>query len=258
MKAGYGISKSSFDLAEYLEKEQHSSLSLADDGVDDEDNMFVGFEILPPGAVATIKINYAKPAFAMLSDHYMYLVDYYNATYSSSCQIWNDLYVGGIRGTFSAFEGAIFPVSNLIRKFKQVKLFSYLYKSLEGTPSKLKRGSYVLAYCRNHPTPESPATCLRPGQIVYFFRHATTVRDIHTGSLFQDQVHTFAFVRFFKQDDRNFTAFNRYHMAVCKNEFEEASIMSIVPLLRIHSPIAIKINHFENVNVFIDMPRSAF
>jgi len=47
-------------------------------------------------------------------------------------------------------------------------------------------------------------------------------------------------------------------MSVCKNEFEDDSVMSIVPLLRIHSPVAIKLNHFENVNVVIDMPRSAF
>lgn len=187
MKTEYQVSKKAFDLDDYLQKEKPGiSHDEEDNGC--ESDTFFGLEILPPSAAGSIDINYDKPATILSDLHYSYLVEYYNVVYNNTeDELYHDRYVGGVRGTISTFDGEIIPVSNLVRRFKQVKLFGYLYKSFEGTSSKTKRGSYVMAYCHRstHLVP-SPAPCLRPGQIIFLFRHAVSVRDANTGRMFEN------------------------------------------------------------------------
>ncbi|KAL0135058.1 hypothetical protein V8B55DRAFT_1417992 [Mucor lusitanicus] len=145
-----------------------------------------------PTNVASIRIDFDKPSSVMSSSHFACLVEFYNATYNDDAEVLTR-YVGGQQGGISSSDGYVIPVSNLIQKFKSVKLFTCIYKSMEGTSSKVKRGSFVLARCRNDRTPGSEASSLRPGQIVYFFRSSVSVLDPETGEMFDDQVHTFAF-----------------------------------------------------------------
>lgn len=165
----------------------------------------------------------------MSSSHFACLVEFYNATYNDDAEVLTR-YVGGQQGGISSSDGYVIPVSNLIQKFKSVKLFTCIYKSMEGTSSKVKRGSFVLARCRNDRTPGPEASSLRPGQIVYFFRSSVSVLDPETGEMFDDQVHTFAFVRWFKKETQHHTAFTRFYMNVYKNDFEPDSVMSIIAL----------------------------
>ncbi|KAF1796078.1 hypothetical protein FB192DRAFT_1348165 [Mucor lusitanicus] len=166
MQAEYEESQDAFELSSYLAKETLEQ--------PDNSDIFVGLEILPPPI------------------HFACLVEFYNATYNDDAEVLTR-YVGGQQGGISSSDGYVIPVSNLIQKFKSVKLFTCIYKSMEGTSSKVKRGSFVLARCRNDRTPGSEASSLRPGQIVYFFRSSVSVLDPETGEMFDDQVHTFAF-----------------------------------------------------------------
>lgn len=251
LEAEYMEAKQLFSVEEYLAKEQGHDDDMGNTAI------FVGLEVLPPATVASIKINFFKSPSVMSYKHFGYLIDYYNATYIA---VGNEIekYTAAQHGAELSFEGETIPVSNLIHKFKCAQIFTSQYKSKEGTSSKVKRGSFVLAYYQNNSVPGSPISILRPGQIIYFFRHAAAVRDTVTGELFKDQTHTFAYIRWFKRETRNFTAFKRYNMDVCRNEFEPDDCMSIVPLLRIHSPIAIKLDHFEGLNVFIKMLKSVY
>ncbi|KAI7908035.1 uncharacterized protein BX663DRAFT_547668 [Cokeromyces recurvatus] len=40
-------------------------------------------------------------------------------------------------------------------------------------------------------------------------------------------------------------------MEVWSNEFEDPSAMSIVPVMRIHSPVGIKLDHLQSIKSFV-------
>lgn len=100
MEKEYTESKQAFDLMEYLGKEDFMGMA------EDEGDMFVGLEILPPSTISSIRIDYDKPAKIMDYIHFTFLVGYYNATYAQEYSTHSPVkYVGGDNGAISSFNG---------------------------------------------------------------------------------------------------------------------------------------------------------
>jgi hypothetical protein len=54
------------------------------------------------------------------------------------------------------------------------------------------------------------------------------------------------------------SSFNQHHMGVWGSSYEEDSIMSILPISKIYSPITIVKNYIDHLNVILGLPPKIF
>ncbi|KAG2203570.1 hypothetical protein INT46_003347 [Mucor plumbeus] len=178
----------------------------------------------------------------MTSSDFKLFLQYYNSVYNHA------EYIGctsGLSADHLAMLGYI-QVDNSIAKFVSFEMFHNAYKSTESS-IKNNRGSFVLAF-------SSKNGSLSPAQIQYFFRHEVAV--MNNQDEFVTVKHTFAMVKWFKPPHLELSSFHiaAEYIELCSSEFEEQSVMSIIPMHYIHSPIAIKLNYIDNMHAFVKMP----
>ncbi|KAL0139126.1 hypothetical protein V8B55DRAFT_1414368 [Mucor lusitanicus] len=136
---------------------------------------------------------------------------------------------------------------NIVCKFVSLSLFHSRYKSCESNVNG-HRGSHVLAFSK-------AKRCLAPPRIKYFFRHCAPVLDHHQNV--QMVPHTFAMVEWYKPARNPLPSFQPAQESIdmlCAMDFELPSANSIIPVLHIHSPIAIINDYIDNMNAFVKMP----
>ncbi|KAG2209692.1 hypothetical protein INT47_001838 [Mucor saturninus] len=201
-----------------------------------------GYEPLPISASKFM----LKSESCMNIEDFLILLQYYQVTYS----------------------GQIFTINNTPRTiwtFNNLNLFGNIYRSMDSSSAN-SRGSYIRAFYRldsqerlehdgetednrvlRHYHVISTNGNLRPAQIMYFFKHQVNLID-QSGQM-RNMTHTFAFVRWLLPSRTNLLSYSHGNMQVWSNEFEEPSAMSILPVHLIYSPIAVKLQHLDNINV---------
>ncbi|KAI7897806.1 uncharacterized protein BX663DRAFT_556362 [Cokeromyces recurvatus] len=234
-EGGESNSSNHFDLELFLEKE------------DGEDGKLFGHELLPSSVLNSIRV---EQEIALDDEVLGCLVAYYNQVYDG----WTYIGESDISVETNRVEGGSY-VSRKAWKFSSIQIFANKYRSAGGDLSRKHRGSYARIYCDVNPNMGTieQEPCLRPAQIIYFFCHHVETLD-DSGSLVTVS-NIYAFVRWFKKTRHNFYSYQQNNMEVWSNEFEPSTAMSIVPIMRIHSPIAIMLNHFDGINVIINLPR---
>lgn len=208
--------------------EQSSFLSMATSTVP------FGYEPLPMATVSKLK----KPTFrTRISDqHYLHLLQYYQQTYGNYFCSHDD---------FPTTSQSL--VSNEIEKINSISILNQKYNCVNG---RSERGSYIRAV----PIINDNRNQLVPAEVQYFFQHKVLVRSSNGSSRWL--IHTFAFVRWFKQYSQIFPSYEERGLEVWRNEFEEDGYYSILPVHRIHSAVGVmKWLPLENLNVVIPIER---
>lgn len=208
--------------------EQSSFLSMATSTVP------FGYEPLPMATVSKLK----KPTFrTRISDqHYLHLLQYYQQTYGNYFCSHDD---------FPTTSQSL--VSNEIEKINSISILNQKYNCVNG---RSERGSYIRAV----PIINDNRNQLVPAEVQYFFQHKVLVRSSNGSSRWL--IHTFAFVRWFKQYSQIFPSYEERGLEVWRNEFEEDGYYSILPVHRIHSAVGVmEWLPLENLNVVIPIER---
>ncbi|KAI7908068.1 uncharacterized protein BX663DRAFT_492868 [Cokeromyces recurvatus] len=89
--------------------------------------------------------------------------------------------------------------------------------------------------------------------LYFFFIHYLMDSMMNSWCLLLIRLHVRKWFK--KKEGLNLHAYEINNMEVWSNEFEDPSAMSIVPVMRIHSPVAIKLDHLQGINVVINLPR---
>ncbi|KAI9326478.1 hypothetical protein BD770DRAFT_450006 [Pilaira anomala] len=168
------------------------------------------------------------------------------------------------------FYKKMYTCQDFDRKVFKADRIGDMYKSEDPNVSK-PRGSYIRAFYRTEDEEDegeveeqvtdiyhtiSRSGVLRPAQIKFFFRHQVEV--LGNDGQMEKITHTFAYVKWFSNPYNNFSSFSKDHMQVWGNWFDEDSVMSILPVSRIYSPVTIMKNHLDDSNVILGLPPKVF
>lgn len=166
-------------------------------------------EQLPLEAIGEMRMSATK----LSQEHYSLLQEFYTISYPDSriCD-----YMHRREGYTS--------VGPAIRKFLKYKVQGDVYRCAESIS---QRGSFVQALFQS---PNGDDVQAWPGQIAYFFQHDLQVHD-------QKVTHTFAFARWLKS--RSNSHFINQGVEVWENMFSPLNWQSIVPLVRLYSPVPV-------------------
>lgn len=216
-------SSNDFNFPEFISFSENVNTSIYKDAT--------GYEPLPVSTIKSLKfsIHQAK----MTGFHFHHLINHYRAYF-----VEFDLALTSSNYSFGQPSDRI---QNKINKFKSIKILGNKYNSNESSSA---RGSFIRAYFDNQ---------LRPAQIQYFFRHTIALES--NDDKLQDFTFTFAFVRFYKLQQIRLTTYESINTEVCQNTFEDESEFCILPVSKIHSPIGILLNIFDNTNIVINIPK---
>ncbi|KAI9327732.1 hypothetical protein BD770DRAFT_70387 [Pilaira anomala] len=142
-------------------------------------------------------------------------------------------------------------VDHKIAKLKSVSILGQKYNSLEATSF---RSSYIQAYFRDT-SQNTVDHQLRPAQIQFFFRHSISI--LNNNNQLQTTTFTFAYVRWYKElnSESLVTTFDTINSKCYSNTFTDPSVLDILPIHNIHSPIGIYLNKLKNCNIVITLPR---
>lgn len=201
-----------------------------------------GHEPLPIKTINAIN-TIAKVSTIKNDDDFRSLLEFYGKRY-------NRIFFADNSAIQFADSNNAIAVTEKIWKFNSINIFGNRYRSMEAS-TKNKRGSFVLCYYELFEFGVKNIVEIRPCQIQYFFTHSIKFPEEK-----HEKTSVFAFVRWFKKPDVLFSSFNnKNNMEVCKNNFEHTSSASVVPVTRIISPIAIKLDHLSGHNIILKLPR---
>lgn len=201
-----------------------------------------GFEELPPKYLESIQ--WSRNAFGKLEssedlgnpNEYEWLFLYYQ----DICK-----YPRIITDQEMELNGDVKIVNN-VRKFTAIQIGAYKYD----TARRNLQDSYFCAYQSN----DEGEKILRPGQILFFFKHSCILKT--KDNEFDEFDHHFAFVRWFNHPDRNqiLSQYTQEGVSSCwQKTFEGPSKCSILPVHKLHSKVVVNIS-----NEFKDICKSLF
>ncbi|KAG1437693.1 hypothetical protein G6F56_012984 [Rhizopus delemar] len=204
-----------------------------------------GFEDLPPNTIKSLKLDVYGCSMPM--EDYNCLVKYYQHYFDADIPY----IVGQNEESLLNEECRRTVVSDKIHKFKSIDLLGQHYISSEAISA---RGAYIRAYFKDL-TIEKNFHEMRPAEVKYFFRHEMELSNDSGGS--DKFTFTFAYVTWFTEMDpsNKITTFDTINSTCFHNTFLEPSLMNILPVHCIYSPVGAYIEKFENCNIFIDFPR---
>ena len=94
-------------------------------------------------------------------------------------------------------------------------------------------------------------------QIQHLFRHRVLINE---NGVNVSKTHTLAYVKWFVKSNYGLYYYNnqdpdRYNMELMQPSFEADSGHSIIPVSRLHSPVAVVLNHIDNSHVVVKLSR---
>lgn len=205
----------------------------------------MGWEDLPP----TLDLNVDGDSFVHMDPrHYQCLFDYYGRCYSNLCTIDN-------------LDSTKIPVSDIIRKTKTIQLLGQTFTSLESP--RTFRGAHIQAYHCPNGSFSSKTSILRPGVVQYYLTHKINLvwddsqEDppiSNNASNMETYTHIFAFVCWYDAVSIQPPTYVDAGMTVWKDRFLDLDHTCLVPIHRIHSPVAIS-RWLDDCIVSIPLPR---
>ena len=196
-----------------------------------------GHEQLP-----LITVSSLKPKMSALNEEvFSCLISFYNSVHG-------DRYIDEFLTTANSSR---IPVERKVLTYKYINIFGNKFNSIEASTLR-KRGSYAMAYY-----PGIHGLVLRYCQIYCIFR--SNVKVIDEDGIAVSRPHTLAYVKWFNKSNDALYYFNNqdpsmYGMETLNAGFEDDSDASIIPVVHLHSQVAVVLNHFTNRHVVIPLP----